>query len=156
MAPQILPLWPCHDAVPWGKADRRRMPRYGSVGDQLSRLRVFVLLALAQQVPSWSCTPGARVLGINVQVLLRLAQRISNEFVSLCEPCGHAQHGYTSRMASGGAGSSLHFSTLSMSFAPCLPLPQQAVEPTLLLLAQVASCRLNFASAPGQTADSFS
>lgn len=98
------------DAVLWGKGDRRRMPRYSSDGDKLSRLWVFVLLALAQWVPSWSCTPGARVLGRNAQVLLHLAQQILNESVCLCETRGHTQHGCTSCTVSGGAGSSQHFS----------------------------------------------
>lgn len=94
------------------------MPRYGSDGDQLSRLQGFVLLALAQLVPSWSCTPGARVLVRNVQVLLCLAQRILNGFVSLCEPRGHVEHWHTAHMESAGAVgavSSLCFSALSTS-----------------------------------------
>lgn len=91
-APQTVPLWSCHDAVPWGKGDRRWMPRHGSDGGQLSRLRGFVLLALAQLVPSWSCTLGARVWVRNVQVLLCLAQRIGNELVSLCEAGAHSTH----------------------------------------------------------------
>lgn len=101
-----------------GKGDRR-MPRHSSVGDQLSGLRVFVLLVLAQQAPSWLHTPGAGVFGRNMQVLLRLAQQILNGFVSLCEPCGQAQHGYTSSMMSGGAGS---FSALLYPLQEFCPL----------------------------------
>lgn len=62
--------------------------------------------ALAQCVTSWSCITGARVLGRNVEVLLGLAERILNEFLSLCELHGHAQCGYTPRTMNGGAGSS--------------------------------------------------
>lgn len=65
------------------------------------------------------------------------------------------QHGYTSCTTSGGARSSLRFSTVSMSFAPWLLLPRQDVKPTPLLFALAASCRLTFASALGQTADNF-
>lgn len=123
------------DTVPWGKGDKRRIPRYCSDGDLLSRLWVFALFALAQWVPSWSCTPGARVLGRNAQALLHLAQQILNASVCLCEACGHRQHGCTSCTVSGGAGSSQHFSTLSRSFAPWLLLPQPAADSAPLLFA---------------------
>lgn len=139
---QILPLWSCHDAVPWGKSDRRWMPRYSSDGDQLSRLRVFVLLALAQLVPSWSCAPGARVLVRNVQVLLCLAQRILNEFVSLCEPRGHVKHGHTSHMCESCELSVLlHSARVS---APGCPCPSRLLSCALALctggISQAALC----------------
>lgn len=138
-------------ALPWGKGDRRRMPRHSSVGDQLSRLRIFVLLVLAQQAPSWSRTPGAGAFGRNMQVLLCLAQQILKVFVSLCEPCGQAQHGYTSSMMSGGAGSCSALLYPLHEFCPlAAPFPAGCRACTLAF--PIGSIlRLNFASAPGQT-----
>lgn len=150
VAPQTPPCWPSL-VLCLGERVTEEGCQDSSVGDQLSRLWIFVLLVLAQQAPSWSRTPGAGVFGRNMQVLLCLAQRILNGFVSLCEPCGQAQHGYISSMMSGGAGSCSTLLYPLHDFCPlAAPFPAGCRACTLAFPTG-SILRLNFASAPGQT-----